>query len=716
MKNTFKYSIALCLICTYANAKDLQNMQNVKLDKITTTANKYESEIFEVSSNVEVASEKIIKNAEIKSTNELSNTFAGLNIYSQGSSVFPAAVLRGLSSPDFYNTVVNLYIDGVPQTPNFLLQALGDVEQVELLRGPQGTLYGENSQAGLISIITKNPMHSNYANISLIGSRLYEDIHAYAGEEIIKNKLWIKGNIRYMHDNGYTKNPNGSGNLNTADTAMAGFALYFAPLQDFLATLNYNYFHSNSHSPLYYTKNQFKDLKLPNGGSATMAQLGQDSVAYNLSPFDKMNAHNASLKLEYFMPSSTLSSVSAFGLNQGLNHNYPAIELNDGKNNGYFYNNLQFIEEIRLDTHYDNDATSVFGIYYKYLSTDNGMRGYRAGANPGYTDFGFRTDWRAKEVVNTVAIFGDGRIPLGEKWDFGLGARYQYYHASMDSKVPPVDLGQIDGNKGWHSFNPRISIGFSPNNNARFYIAATQSTKQGGFVKYPYAAQDTIPYNPEQIYSAEVGSHLLFLDSKLRANVAYYFMYIKDRQAYVGSSLFQSLKNIGDAYSTGIEFDIGYYGDRIYANLGANIGTSQYFKGGDNNGVISIVGQQGLQTQSYNVGGQRLKFSPLLTLNANVDWNFLRLNAHRFYIGLNGRFLSDYYLDDLDHNKNLIQKSYVIADLNLRYEYKNMSLKIFSQNTLDSRYAIYGRDMGRGAYYYLPGNPWNVGAQVAYRY
>lgn len=712
------------------NEASTQENKHYKLDTLTTTANKYEAELSSINSSVQIASEKTLQNAQVKSTDELSNVFAGLHIYAMGGSQFPSAVLRGLSSPDFYTSVVSLYIDGIPQSPNFISQALSDVEQIELLRGPQGTLYGENAQAGVVSIRTKNPMKGDYAYVSLTGSRLYENFNAYTGGEIVKNTLWAKANVAYIHDNGYLPNPNGSGMLNTGNTFLAGLSLYYAPSSSFLATLSYSYYQANKKSPHYYTKNQLKDLKYPsNAQNATFANLGDESYAYLLHPFDKNQAHSASLKLDYSFGDSLLSSVSAFLANDTLGNSYPVVELHAGRDNGYFYDNLQFIEEIRLDSQYDNGAHSVFGIYYKYLSTDNGMRGYKEGsclfptdstgnnfqAYPGcgYTDFGFRSSWRAKESVNTIALFGDGAIPLGESFDLGLGARYQFYHASMYSQVPPVDLGLIDGNKSWHSINPRISLGYHLNKHAKFYIAALQSTKQGGFVKFPYSVQDTTPYNPEQIYSLELGSHLTF--TNLRANVAYYFMYIKDRQSYIGSGIYQSLKNIGDAYSTGLEFDFGYFGSRLLANIGGTIGVAKYLNGGDNRGVISILNNGAIIQQSYDVSNFTLKFSPLLTLTANIDYNFYHANKHRIYAGLNGRYLSRQYLDDLDHNSNLVQNGYAIIDLNLRYEYDKLSFKIFSQNTFDTRYVGYGRAFG-GAYYYLAQNPWNLGAQIAYRY
>ncbi len=114
--------------------------------------------------------------------------------------------------------------------------------------------------------------------------------------------------------------------------------------------------------------------------------------------------------------------------------------------------------------------------------------------------------------------------------------------------------------------------------------------------------------------------------------------------------------------------------------------------------------------------GKELKYAPLVSLTASADWNFLRVNAHRLYVGGNARFYTKQYFDDLNRSDDLMQKPYVVLDLNARYEYKNFSFKIFGQNVTNTRYALYGRQLNPLEPYYLVGNPWNLGAQVAYKY
>jgi pesticin/yersiniabactin receptor len=109
-----------------------------------------------VSSTVVSAPE--LSDAGVTASDKLPRVLPGLNIENSGNMLFSTISLRGISSAqDFYNPAVTLYVDGVPQLSTNTIQALTDVQSVELLRGPQGTLYGKSAQGGIINIVTQQP-------------------------------------------------------------------------------------------------------------------------------------------------------------------------------------------------------------------------------------------------------------------------------------------------------------------------------------------------------------------------------------------------------------------------------------------------------------------------------------------------------------------------------------------------------------------------------
>lgn len=128
-------------------------------DTLIVTASKqspYSASANNVSSTVVTAPE--LKDAGVTSTDKLPRVMPGLNLGNNGSLLFPSISLRGVSSAqDFYSPAVTVYVDGVPQLATNTVQALSDVESIEMLRGPQGTLYGKSAQGGIINIVTQQP-------------------------------------------------------------------------------------------------------------------------------------------------------------------------------------------------------------------------------------------------------------------------------------------------------------------------------------------------------------------------------------------------------------------------------------------------------------------------------------------------------------------------------------------------------------------------------
>ncbi|VFS73092.1 ligand-gated channel protein [Salmonella enterica subsp. diarizonae] len=157
MKMTRLYSLALggLLLPAIANAQTSQQDEST----LVVTASKQSSRSASannVSSTVVSAPE--LSDAGVTASDKLPKVLPGLNIENSGNMLFSTISLRGVSSAqDFYNPAVTLYVDGVPQLSTNTIQALTDVQSVELLRGPQGTLYGKSAQGGIINIVTRQP-------------------------------------------------------------------------------------------------------------------------------------------------------------------------------------------------------------------------------------------------------------------------------------------------------------------------------------------------------------------------------------------------------------------------------------------------------------------------------------------------------------------------------------------------------------------------------
>ena len=136
------------------------NIESKNLDSIEAMATQEAS--LESMLNKDSISEKESTKYLINSTVDIHKIIPSLRIYPQGSDTFPMVSFRGISSPDYYSSILGIYIDGIPQAPNFLIQNLSDIKSINIIPGSLGLLYGENAPLGIIDIKTHNPMQGNY--------------------------------------------------------------------------------------------------------------------------------------------------------------------------------------------------------------------------------------------------------------------------------------------------------------------------------------------------------------------------------------------------------------------------------------------------------------------------------------------------------------------------------------------------------------------------
>lgn len=123
-------------------------------DKMVISASKRDQLLNQIDAAVSIKTGEELERAGVRQVADLEKVFPGLIIRTRGNRAYANISMRGVTSPDFYNPAVQIYIDGVPQDVAVMTQQLQNIQHVELLRGPQGTLYGRNAHGGVINIIT----------------------------------------------------------------------------------------------------------------------------------------------------------------------------------------------------------------------------------------------------------------------------------------------------------------------------------------------------------------------------------------------------------------------------------------------------------------------------------------------------------------------------------------------------------------------------------
>ncbi|WP_017133628.1 TonB-dependent receptor plug domain-containing protein, partial [Pseudomonas agarici] len=218
------------------------------LPELQVTANKRLQAQDQTDLALSVATETDLQRANVYNSGELERVFPELLVRNTGAGLFPSLSLRGVSSSDPYNAPVGVYVDGVPQYLGTFQQQLLNIEHIELLNGPQGTLYGRNAQAGALNIITRPPDHTPTATVQSRISNLHRQVAVTASTPLVDDTLFLQGALYHDDVDGeLTRSPhhgdsdNGGGNLALTYRPNADFNLKLAYARDRLTSYNEQY-------------------------------------------------------------------------------------------------------------------------------------------------------------------------------------------------------------------------------------------------------------------------------------------------------------------------------------------------------------------------------------------------------------------------------------------------------------------------------------------
>ncbi len=505
--------------------------------------------------------------------------------------------IRGIGDSDpIFDPNVAQYVDDVylPRAINGLA-GLSDVERVEVLRGPQGTLFGENADAGAIRYITKTPTDQAEANFDLgYGNYNAFNLHAYASGPIVPGVL--DGSIavaREQHD-GYTYDPTIQRRVNNQDTTGARVKLLatFSPKLSFLLTVDGTLDRSAS---AYYIPEQpiiGGTLKTPIYGPFNP----NESLA---SQSPKNNSWTAGVagKIVYeITPALTFNSISALrGFSQDpVNYNndgQPLVAYSPAdpvlvsiSDNFIVYREHELTQEFQLIGKYDRfDFAS--GLYFLYEDFSSNRIGYvvsptAATATPAYPE-----DQIGDTKTYNYAAYVQGNYHLTDQLTVTLGGRYTIetrdfafqgvFDTLSGAPITPVTGAPTStpggyaaannftyaGDKTWTSFTPKFGLSYQFTPGAFGYASISEGFDAGGFNNRASSLATALPYNQENVTTYEIGLKTEWFDHRLRLNgTVFYNAYtnLQETAAVISpvTNAFVSVRsNANRAHTEGFELE-----------------------------------------------------------------------------------------------------------------------------------------------------------------
>ncbi len=497
--------------------------------------------------------------------------------------------LRGIGESDpIQEPVLAVYVDDVyiPRQIGSMVE-FNDLERIELLRGPQGTLYGRNSSAGALRIITRDPDQT----LRLSGALGYGSFNEIDARALVSAPLGstLAASLSYIHHSrdGVTHDPTLGHDVNRFDVDSLRGKLRWTRTADLDVLATVAVVRDRSDSRSYIPVNQ------------PGVTFDKRTSYSEVEPLQNLDGQSASLRIKYALsPELGLKSISAIG---GFDLD-PVNYENDGQSaliqkNLIHYRDKYVTQEIQLNGDF-GALTFTGGLFYLHENFFVERDGFtRLGTSPTAVVSGLRAHNTTK--TDAYAAFGEATYRFGPVFSLtgGLRGTIERKTFDFDNKVlnlerQPIAQSIVGGaDKTSRALTPKASVQAQWTPTLLQYASYSRGFKSGGFDNRATRLDlATLPFAPEKVGTYETGLKATLFDKALRANVAAFYNDYKDLQvsffdpAYAGSRR----GNAGKAHSWGIELEANAtLSSRLSAQLGAGYLKAVYddYKGAGGAGI-----------------------------------------------------------------------------------------------------------------------------------
>ena len=576
---------------------------------IVVTAQRREQRLQDVPIAVSAFSSADMQTRQISRTIDLLNyvpNLIGHNNTSVGTA--NSYSMRGLNNNETISTFdlpVGTYVDDVymsrQSANNF---AFFDVERIEVLRGPQGTLFGRNTTGGAINVIMKKP-GEDFGGFAEVGYGRFDRVTARASVDlpIVPGKVLSKIQGYYVNDDGYVKNRVTGDRLN--DEKSYGFRgalrVFGGDTVTWDGTVDYNY-QSYANFPNFYdpaTKDRVSYTRLRKGQTVSDVFGGRSYLSEGLADNTLGNvaeswSFTSNLQIDatdnltvniitgYRHIYNEYLTDSAMSLASGSTvYTYPAdiVTATPGSTSVLANDSWhgQFSQEIKATGKaFDNKLTYTGGLYY--IREDNKTNF----ANLAITAAGAGTlsaDRTMSNNTDAIAAYFQADYEAIEGLTLTAGIRYTEEYKDIafqanDSPLPPVGLNQpfdtddilaagLPIKQNAKVWTPRFAINYKLAPDVSVFASATKGFKSGGWVSRAYNAAGMFPFSRETIWSFESGLRSEWFDRKLRVNLTGFYFNDMDNQLPAGrenplvpGQIIYVTRNFADLRNYGLESEV----------------------------------------------------------------------------------------------------------------------------------------------------------------
>ncbi len=638
-----KKHITISIVASLILSNNLFSKDITSLETLIVTASKSEENVQKVPLSISVFNDIALEDKSIGSLGDIAKYTPNLLLFNTGQEGLTSPSIRGISAKILsYSSPVSLYIDGVPTMNSFgFTDALMDIERIEVLRGPQGTLYGKNSEVGVINVLTKKPNNDTRAGLFLdIGNNGKRELSGNISGAIKEDRFYMGLAFNHKEKDGFIKNTVTNKYINEKENNSGKINLRYTPNDD----LDISLIASRSKG---------------NNGAHDWAssKAGVPEVTSNLEGSSTPSIDSFSLSIDYSLNKDTkIKSIST-----KRQHKDKAVIDTDftAFTKRHLYKDFDFntlSQELRYETKI-SELKLVSGVYIDKEDNDIYIKAITA------FDLSGRNSKPQNLSSSSIGVFTNITYPISEKWSLNTGIRFDRENKKME-----VSASNINLEKSWNNISPKLSLQYTIDDSSLAYATVSKGYRAGGF--NPYASNDKKSYDDESLVSYELGYKGMFLDNRIKFNLSTYYMKIKDMQ--VEESLIPGILymvNAASASSKGLELEFEALVNSeitIFASAGLNDTSFDEFR--DNTGDYKNNTNPYSPKYNFNIGGQ---YRSAKGYFARVD--------------LNG--YGKTYFNKANTN---YQKAYSLVNTKIGYESNDYDIYLYTNNVFNKTYDAKG--------------------------
>jgi iron complex outermembrane receptor protein len=673
----------LGLVAVSAHARDNATHTTYTLNPVVVTAGKQTQDIQDVEGSIDAFTATDIQQAGFE-------TFADMiqympNVLGKVNFGITRAVIRGVETPNgVLFSPSGFFIDDIPYLiPELRNIELLDIESVEVLKGPQGTLYGGNSETGVINVVSSRPGNEFGGHVSG-GYASYNTAKFQAGVNVpvIEDKLLMNLAVSSRTSDGYVDNIYDDSDGGQLDHKNVRGAVRWLPTENLTVDLIYNAFVFNDRDG---------SVRIESGpGSTDRHEINRDGVNRNDREGDSQ-----ALRVEHTGEHVNILSITTrnrFASDYESDADMTPMPLWEHRMEK---DHDAYSQEFRFSSPQDNSPWKwLAGVYGMAQWTEYNKEADMSGRLPMLEQRNTKVD------SQNLAAYGQITYTFFDKLHLtgGLRADYTQQQGRQDYSM---QVGRRTLSKEFEEdlydteILPKVSVGFDVTDNAMVYASASKGFLAGGFNAVRGETQDQFTYDPEYMWSYEVGVKTTWWKKRLQLDVAAFWLDIEDKQVMEVVGYDRSVANADSAESRGVEVTL----------------RARPLEGLDFFGGLGVLDTRFIdwETPVYDYGDKDMPFAPKYTYNVGAQ--YLHSTGIFSRVDMTGR--SSFYTDAENRYEC---DGYQLFNARLGYASDSWDVTLWCKNIFDEEYITDKRKWTGDGVAVADGEPRSIGVDVTWRF